>query len=235
MLSSIPAAMVTTAESGYYSSYGVHWDFGIGAIHIATENMLEDWVTGGENPYYNRFYPWASCDAQGARYIYCAYFWDVYYKWIKTCNDIIGAVKASGAEPTGSIAAILGKAYAYRASFYLDLARLFEPKTNNYIDVSKVLELTVPIITEETTGSNNPRATRTAIYDFILSDLENAATYLTGVPASYTEPNIDVVNGLFARAYLEKGAAGDQGAYEKAYEYAGKVIEACRRFLYRTV
>ena len=74
MLNSIPAAMVTTAANGYYSDYGVHWDFGIGALHLATENMLEDWATGGENPYYNRFYPWAMCQNQDARYIYCAYF-----------------------------------------------------------------------------------------------------------------------------------------------------------------
>lgn len=225
MLNSIPAAMVTTAANGYYSDYGVHWDFGIGALHLATENMLEDWATGGENPYYNRFYPWAMCQNQDARYIYCAYFWDCYYKWIKTCNDVIGSVKSAG-EPTGEAAVILGQALAYRASFYLDLARLFEPKPNKYIDVSAVLGLTVPIITEETAGSANPRAKREDMYRFILNDLEEAAKYLEGVSLPYTTPGINAVYGLMARAYLEKGAAGDQGAYEKAIEYADKVISA---------
>lgn len=222
MLNSIPAAMVTTLTAGYNQD---HWDFGIGAIHLATENMLEDFVTGGENPYYNRFYPWAMCQYQDARYIYCAYFWDCYYKWIKACNDVIGAITSAG-EPSAAVAPLLGQAYAYRASFYLDLARLFEPKPNKYIDVSAVLGLTVPIITEATASDNNPRAKRADLYKFILEDLDKAAQYLEGTDLPYTVPGLDAVNGLRARAYLEMGAAGDAGAYEKAYEYAGKVIEA---------
>ena len=45
LLNSIPAAMVTTGTAGHLSSYNVHYDFGIGAIHMATEFMLEDIAT----------------------------------------------------------------------------------------------------------------------------------------------------------------------------------------------
>ena len=51
----IPASMMTSNLLGWASSnsYGDHTDFGIGAIHLKTEFMLEDMVTSGDNPYYN--------------------------------------------------------------------------------------------------------------------------------------------------------------------------------------
>lgn len=229
MLNSIPAAMVTTGTAGYLSGYDVHFDFGIGNIHLMTENMLEDFVTLADNPYYNRNYAYGMCEDQGPRYIYCAYFWDCYYPWIKTCNDIISSVRAGGEEPAANIAPILGKAYAYRAFFYLDLARLFEFKKNKYFSHPELEGLTVPIInenTKETDANNNPRAKRDSMYNFILSDLKNAEKYLADAEKNVYEPGIDVVNGLRARAYLEMGASGDAGAYDKAVEYAQKVIDA---------
>lgn len=229
MLKSIPAAMVTTNTAGYLDAYDHHGDFGIGEIHLITENMLEDFVTLSENPYYNRNYAWASCKSQGADYWPCSYFWDTYYAWIKTCNDIISSI-LSGGEPTESTAVILGKAYAYRANFYLDLARLYDFKPNRYTTAPGGVEgLTVPIIDEKTDtekAANNPRADRETIYNFILSDLENAATYLADAPSTVDEPSINLVNGLFARTYLEMGANGVDGAYEKAAEYAERVLGA---------
>ena len=115
LLNSIPAAMVSTGTAGHYSSYGVHYDFGIGAIHMATEFMLEDIATLGDNPYYNRFYAWCMNQAQGDIYISCAYFWDCYYPWIKACNDVISLI-----DPETELAqsqSQLGQALAYRASF----------------------------------------------------------------------------------------------------------------------
>ena len=228
LLNSIPAAMVTTGTAGYLKTYSHHGDFGIGEIHLITENQLEDFATLADNPYYNRNYYWAMCQYQGPTTWVAAYYWDCYYAWIKTCNDVISSILAGG-EPTATTAPLLGKAYAYRASFYLDLARIYEPKPNKYIDVSNVLGLTVPIINENTSekdATNNPRAPRTEMYNFILSDLTNAAKYLDGVVTPKNEPGIDVVNGLFARAYIEMGASGDAGAYAKAAEYAQKVIDA---------
>lgn len=228
MANSLPAAMMTTNTAGYYTGYSVHTDFGIPAIHLMTEFMLEDIATSGDNPYYNRFYAQALNQNQGSTYIYCAYFWSCYYQWIKGTNDIISSIDPETTNPT--IAKILGQAYAYRAMFYLDLARMFEPKETKVAgyDVSKVLGLTVPIITEttkETDATNNPRATREEMYAFILSDLDNAAKYLDGVTTTYTSPSIHVVNGLRARAYLEMGAAGDEGAYVNAAKYARLVID----------
>lgn len=230
----IPASMMTSNLLGWASSnsYGDHTDFGIGAIHLKTEFMLEDMVTSGDNPYYNRFYPYVLNRSQGERYIYCAYFWQCYYRWIKMANDIISLVDPQTA--ADDAVQILGQAYAYRAMCYLDLARLYEPKENGYTDVSAIRGLTVPIVTEMTTeeqAKDNPRASRESMYEFILSDLSKAETYLS--PSSgYSLPSIAAVYGLYARAYLEMGYWGDGAAadnFASAAEYARRAVDASGR------
>ena len=225
MLASLPSAMSSTNAGGYMSAYGWHSDFGIPAIHLAYDMMLEDLAVLGD-PNYNHFDPFMTCEAMDSRYIYCAYFWDCYYMWIKICNDVISLIPEEGS--SAQSLDMLAQAHAYRASFYLDLARLFEPKPNKYIDVTNILGLTVPIITEDTKESeatHNPRAKREDMYAFILSDLEMAAKYIDQAQTGYDRLTIHAVNGLFARTYLEMGAAGDEGAYELAATYARKVID----------
>ncbi len=231
MVNAIPVSMMEAGTAGYLKKYKVHTDFGIPAIHLMTEQMLEDLVTLGNNPYYNRFYTSLLGRGLGDDKIFCSYFWDCYYQWIKSVNDIIRLINKKEKKTPEEIK-FLGTAYAYRAYFYLDLARMFEPKEPGVkykgYDISNVLGLTVPIVTEKTTddeSKKNPRAPHDKMYEFILSDLEMAAKLLADVNNGYTSPTIYAVNGLFARAYLEMGAfAGNKEFYAKAAEYAGKVI-----------
>lgn len=230
MVNGIPAAMMTSGTAGYATKYGFHGDFGISAIHLMTESMLEDLVVLGETGYY-WFGAWLQNMSQGSDYIYCAYFWDCYYAWIKLANDIIAKAGEVGENTNPEVKKALGQAYAYRAMFYLDLARLYEPKQNNVVPVSDdILGLTVPIVTEDTTeeiAKNNPRATREEMYNFIFSDLDLAAEYLDAADNAYTSPTLAAVYGLYARAYLELGAADDQvnkSAYEQAAKYARLAI-----------
>ena len=223
MANAIPASMMTSNMLGWASSssYGDHTDFGIGAIHLKTEFMLEDMVTSGDNPYYNRFYPYVMNRSQGERYIYCAYFWQSYYKWIRMANDIISLVDPQTA--TDDALQLLGQAYAYRAMCYLDLARLYEPKENAYTDVSSIEGLTVPIVTQTTSeqqAKDNPRAAREDLYAFILSDLAMAQAYLNPSVTAYTLPTAAAVYGLFARTYLEMGYWGDDDSAEYFSEAA---------------
>ena len=230
MVNAIPSSMTTTGFLGYFGNYGDHTDFGFPGIAFRTENMLEDVVTSGENPYYNRALAYAQNQAQGSTYIYCAYFWDAYYTYIKSCTDIISTVNPETANPEALN--YLGIAHTYRAMCYLDLARLFEPKENKYTDVSHVLGLTVPLITEETTeesATNNPRLPREEMYAFILSELDKAAQYIDQAANGYTRPSLAAIYGLYARTYLEMGAAGDEGAYALAAEYAEKAITTSGR------
>ncbi len=248
MINSIPATLYVSGAAGYASSYGDHTDFGIPGVHLRLEHMLEDLATMSDNPYYNRFYAYDMNMAQGSEYTYCAYFWDYYYSLIRLANDVIASMKPiineNGAEQEDvEFKHIIGQAYAYRAWFYLDLARLFEPKLNKYTDVRHLLGLTVPIVDEYTTiddTKNNPRVSREEMYKFIFDDLARAEKYLDKSRTTFTAPTLMAVYGLYARAYIELGAAykenngnpnpdilplTQEDAYRKAAEYARKVID----------
>lgn len=61
-LGAITAALHKFNVAGYYSGYGVPTDFGLPAIHIMTEHMLEDMVA--TSPGYNHFSVYNSNQAQ---------------------------------------------------------------------------------------------------------------------------------------------------------------------------
>ena len=246
MANGIPASMMKMNTSGYYAQYGTQIDFGIPALHIATDLMLEDIAFAGNfNALQFYFYPYNI--GQGDDEWPVAYFWSCYYTWIKLCNDVIGAIDPDSEETTDTMLGYLGQAYAYRAMCYLDLARLYEPKVvttgqsvvGSYEVPQSILGLTVAIVTENTTedeAMNNPRATREDLYNFIFEDLKKAETYLATAGTNYSSPTLGAVYGLYARAYLEQGywgennstvAAndpGDRAAFEQAATYARRAI-----------
>ena len=231
MVNGIPSAMMASGTAGYASSYGYHADFGIAGIHLMTESMLEDLTVSGDLGYF-WFGAFFQNLSMGADYIYCSYFWDCYYAWIKAINDVIIKAGTVDENTDPTILSALGQAYAYRAMCYLDLARLYEAKDNELVPVKDdVRGLTVPIVTELTTeddAKKNPRAERADMYDFIFSDLAKAEEYLNDADDSYTRPTLGAVYGMYARAYLELGAADDKinrGYYKKAAEYARMAIE----------
>ena len=240
MLSGIPSAMTRSGAAGYYGTYGYHYDFGISAVHFVTESMLEDIAVLVELGYF-WFNGWYQNLGQGPEYTSCAYLWQQYYKWIKLANDLINVAGEITEDTSEQTKEIIGQAHAYRAMYYLDLARMYEPKPNKILPPDQsILGLTVPIVTEKTTeeeSKNNGRATREEMYQFILSDLAKAEEYLENAPVVYTAPSLAAVYGLYARTYLELGATykemgnptdwdmTSQKAYGKAADYARKVID----------
>ncbi len=232
LVNGIPASMMKYDTGGYYSNYGVHIDFGIPAIHVMTESMLEDLAVIGDM-YSFQFYMYLYNQGQGDDEWPIAYFWDCYYSWIKQANQIIASIDPETAE-SEQIPGYLGQAYAYRAMCYLDLARLYEAKevigVDGYEVPESILGLTVPIVDESTTeeeSMNNPRVPREELYEFIFSDLEKAGKYLEGTNYDYSKPTLAAVYGMYARAWLEKGywvEGGDRTAFEKAAEYARLAI-----------
>ena len=229
LVNSFPVAMMSVDNRSFYSKYDTHTDFGIPAIHLMTESMLEDIAVMGANPGYWSFNFWSRNVGMNDQSWPIGYFWENYYSYIKIANDVISVIEVSDDMPDLN-KNYLGQAYAYRAMSYLDMARMYEPKENEYTDVSKVLGLTVPIVTEKTTAeqlSNNPRVPREEMYEFILSDLAMAEKMLANAGNDYTQPTLGAVYGMYARAYLEMGywkEGGDKQAFEKAAEYARKAI-----------
>lgn len=231
LVNGISSSMMQYNTGGYYSNYGIHIDFGIPAIHVMTESMLEDLAINGDM-YSFQFYMYLYNQGQGDDEWPIAYFWDCYYLWIKLANQVISLIDPATA--TDAAIGYLGQAYAFRAMCYLDLARLYEPKevtgVADYEVPESILGLTVPIIDENTTekdAMNNPRATREKLYEFIFSDLEKAETYLEGRSYDFSRPSVAAVYGMYARAYLEQGYwkdGGDSEAFGNAARYARLAI-----------
>ncbi|MEI5604452.1 hypothetical protein, partial [Streptomyces brasiliscabiei] len=82
------------------------------------------------------------------------FYWDCYYKWIKIANDLVAVLNPETANDVQK--GYLGQALAYRAMFYLDLARLYNAKPvtdpyavgKGYVVADNLKNLTVPIVTE---------------------------------------------------------------------------------------
>ena len=232
-VNALTSALMSSGTAGYSSLYGTQVDFGMPAIHIMTEAMLEDLAIAG-NVQAFQFYMFSYNLGQNDTEWPIAYFWDCYYAWIKLANDIIAEIdpQTDDEEEQG----YLGIAYAYRAMFYLDLARMYEFKPNGYTSVpDDVLGLTVPIVTEKTTEEEstfNPRVPREDMYTFIMSDLDKAAGFLKDRTYSYSRPTLGAVYGLYARAWLEKGywtEDGDESAFREAARYARLSIDTSHK------
>lgn len=230
MVNSIPTAMILYAQN-----YAQAWDFGYPAMAVSLAHMSGDVIIGGEDGY-NWFGYWDQNLSLSEEYVLGYQFWYNYYAWIKTCNDVISTVVAVPEEArTPDQKAFLGIALTYRAQFYLDLVRLFEPKVTtdpdikNYSISDAIKGLSCVIVTEATTpemAKANPRATVEDVYNTVIfPDLELAERSLADYKrANMTMPDVSVVYGVFARAYLERGTAGVAGAYAMAAEYARKAI-----------
>lgn len=263
----ILSAIPTILMSNYTEILGEHVEFGymglVGAMDRMTGDMFP--VSGsveGGNPYYDRWqfatYPctllWLNNNS------YASYwFYKSYYQFVFTANSAVTVLSSTG-EPSAE----WGVALAYRAMLYSDMARLYDPlhavsdpaAKVQYVIPEEVKGLTMPLITESTTleqMENNPRLPREEMWAYILNDLNNAEEMIAA-DASYTRPtigipNLAVVYGLKARAYLWLGGFSESygdvvvpgqaegavdvvsvnvptgvEAYKKAAEYARKAI-----------
>ena len=137
---------ITSNLSGEYTYSGSSQyanDWGYPSILIQNDIMGQDIVpadcSGSE-----WFATWYAGQAEGLgpNYALCQMPWTYYYLWIKNCNTVIAYPNG---EPTESQKTGVGQAYAMRAMFYLDLARMYSAKT--YAEDKNAL--TVPKITEE--------------------------------------------------------------------------------------
>lgn len=230
---------IYTSIAGYKNSDGGLEMISYGSMRAMLEHGTTQLVCSGANGYNTMgAYCNGAVSATGSnRGLYPSY---LYYAYIKNVNDIIGMIDANDMDETKK--AYLGISYAYRALYYLDLVQIMEykkPTDSRYNFVSPENDLTnlgVPIVTEKTTSeeaSNNPRASVDAVYDLILSDLQQAETYLTGYNRTdKTQPNLAAVYGLYARAYSNLASRvktsvdhkDEAGYWKKVEEYTNKAI-----------
>lgn len=195
----VSAITNSLAGSFTYSKSKQHpYDFGYPSFFLMRDVMGQDIALEDKG---NEWYTtWYACGVGlGPQYAVSQYPWTYYYGWIKSCNIVISM---AGENPDGERMIGSGIAYAMRAMFYMDIARMFAQKS---YAMDKMAE-TVPLVLE-TTGlealAKNPRATNEVMWAQILSDLDKAEERLQDYRRSdvYT-PDLSVVYGLKARAYL---------------------------------
>lgn len=195
------ANKVGTISSGY------HYDWGYGSIMHVRDVMTGDLpvVASGYNWYTN----WELNQYQGESYVYSQFLWNFYWKAVQTANNMIAGVNAATASDVQMGMQAAG--YAYRAMYYLDMARMWEFLPNDKTSAvnasgNNVEGLTVPIVKEgmtEEEARENPRATRAEMAAFILADLDSAEKHINKLAVSdNTLPHLAAVYGLKARYYM---------------------------------
>ena len=241
MLKALPSSLAFHPSISYdHSDFGYH-SIGLYTDHAAQIMLPCTRADRGGNPYYSRLQAPTYGFDFGPGGGFTMYLWYNYYPFIKTANDIVASAGTGEAN-----AEYRGVAKAFRAMFYLDLARFYEclpaqldsPAKQATFDAAyeQVKGLTVPIVTEATSeeaAKNNPRVTREELFTFIFEDLADAEACLAEYNApSATYPELGAIYGLYARAYLWLGGFDEvlEGiptgveAYKKAAEYARKAI-----------
>ena len=206
-----------------------HWDWGYGSIMHVRDVMTEDMAVVSSG--YDWYSSWEQNLYQGEDYIYPQFIWNYYWKAVQTTNKLIAAIDEETA--TEPLMGYLAAAHAYRAMFYLDMARMYEFLPNDKTEGANVEGLTVPIVTESTTeqdARNNPRVPRQEMADFILSDLDFAEQHIEKLEEDVkTLPHLDAVYGLKARLYMWLGQNVDDtpnlDAYQNAQRYARMAID----------
>lgn len=208
------------AISDWYGST-VHFDYG-----FASACMMFD-ASGMDVPSEYSGYNWYRNDMQltdrtatGAQ----TYFlWNMFYSEIKIANDILKIAKAGSDNEL--LDSYRGQALGFRAWAYLNLVQIYQFTYKGHESA-----LAVPIVTEDMTGeetANNPRATVQAVYDFIMTDLNEAISLLTNSRDDKSQININVAYGLRARANLlmQNWAAAAADADKALEGYAPYTID----------
>lgn len=159
---------------------------------------------------------YAFTELSNARSGRASFFWTLFYKVIDNANNVIAKVDGA-AGPVESKNVLKGQAKVLRAFSYLNLASFYQ---FSYLKDKNAK--TVPIYTEPSTleTEGHPKATLEEIYKLIVQDLKDSEALLATIKreAKYVI-NIDVVNGLLARVYLQTGE------WKLAAEYAKKAAE----------
>ena len=143
--------------------------------------------------------------------------WADNYAAIKNYNIFIAAADNVSDDLKNDVSVVKGEAYFFRAWSYLQLARHFGKAYSS----SASSDLCVPLVLVYDQAEQPARATVAEVYAQIKSDLDNAASLLSGQKGAVRsmKPTIDAVNALYARYYL------DVADYANAAAYAHKVID----------
>ena len=173
---------------------GGHIDYGHKAITTATDFMSHD-QTMSFLHWYGFFYSYDGRIQSNSR---SRMVWTTYYKFVGDANSIIKELENEELDDAGK--SVLGQAYTGRAFCNFQLARLF-----GHTFLGHESDPCIPLV-DGKDFEGRPRATTQAVYDQIVSDLNQAIDLM----ADFNRPSkqaIDqsVAQGVLAQVYLEMG------------------------------
>ena len=209
-------------KTGLYShtnlltDYNNHMDYGFPAACMIYETAGQDLLTLNDQTGYNKFISSQRLLDRNITSTFNAFLWKLYYKHMKTANDILKAIPADATD--AALKKYRGQSLASRAFDYLQLIQTYQLTYIGHETANGV-----PLVLETTSDTelmNNPRASVQQVYSRIMEDLDEAITLLTGASsrAYKAEISVEVAYGLRARANLLMGkwsAAASDAA--KAY------------------
>ncbi len=208
------AGLTATISGQHLFSYGYPNDFGYTAFYLERDVMGQDIAIDVVDGY-EWFSDWYSCGTTlGPRYLNCQQPMRFNYYGINDCNNVI---LLAGDNPDDLKKSGAGIAHTLRALYYMDIAQMYAPETY----LANKDGLTAPLRTEKNKQESNvARATNEQMWNYIIEDLNAAEELLADYKREdvYT-PDVSVVYGLKARAYLI------MGEWAKAEEYAKKAQE----------
>ena len=119
---------ITSSLAGSFTYSGssyTPYDFGYPSFFLMRDVMGQDIVIEDHGSEW--YTTWYGCGTGlGPQYAVSQLPWTYYYGWIKSCNTVLSL---AGEEPSDDKKTGVGIAYAMRAMFYMDLARMFATKT----------------------------------------------------------------------------------------------------------
>lgn len=147
--------------------------------------------------------------------------WSWHFSSIKDYNVFLSQIdkfEAKTDEEIQTARIAKGEAHLFRACAYLNMVRYFAPAYS----LENRDKLAVPLVLKYDQMAQPERNTVGEIYDQIKKDIDAAADGLADVPGKLRSmfATIDCVYQMYSRYYL------DIGEYEKAAEYAEKIINS---------
>lgn len=230
------------AMPAYYNNVAtvsgdVAYDWGYGSIMHIRDVMTDQFAVVSSG--YDWYTAWEQNTYIGPGYLATQFIWNYYNKLVLTANNVLGSIDED--TDNEQLLYYRGLGYAFRASHYLDMARMYgylptavtDPITSDGNDVTYY---TVPIMTPELTeeqARKNYRASHEEMKEFLINDLTKAEELIQiEERVDKTLPDLSCVYGLFARVYMwDGGVQNDMGndaeskaSYQKAAEYARLAI-----------
>lgn len=207
-------ATVINGTWGYLNEqYSTYANPGYTAVMRTSDAMGSDVAVTTKYGYRDAY---AFTELSNSRSGRSSFFWTLLYKVIDNANNVITKVDgAAGSQEAKNV--LKGQAKVLRAFSYLNLASFYQ---FSYLKDKNAKS--VPIYTEPSTleTQGHPKATLEEIYKLIVQDLKDSEALLaTAKREAKYDINIDVVNGLLARTYLQTGA------WKLAAEYADKAAQ----------